>query len=349
MEPCELFFLIALTILILTSGCIELEPTQEGIEIHSDSEFETLNFPGSGTIEDPYIIANHILKQTAFGILVEDTTKHFVITNCYIERFYVGIHLRSVSTGTGKIINNTIIDAYPNSRYIDPGARSGISIENSDNIIITNNTIINAELNHGINIDDSNNCIISQNRLSEHFTSIRLDNTKNIMINENSFIPTVESFYCSDMSNVTIQNNYCKGGLRLYDCYNSTINNNTIMDAYVTSDLVDGGHGIFASSSNCSYVNNRLQSNELYGVYLYSAYGPCKNNTLFQNIFLDNNLNGNQQAADDGQNNLWYNAEIFQGNYWSDWNKIGSYLIDGTANSYDLYPLSTDNLSLILI
>ena len=349
MKFCKLFILMTLTVLFITSGCIELEPTQEGIEIHSDSDFETFNFPGSGTINDPYIIANHTLKQTSFGILVEDTTKHFVIANCHIEKFYGGIHLRGVSTGTGKIINNTIIDAYPNSRYMDPGVRSGISIEYSDNIIITNNTLINTNLHHGINIYNSDNCIVSLNHLSGHFSSIRLDNTKNIMILENSFIPTVESFYCSQISNTTIQNNYCKGGLRLYYCYNSTINNNTIMDAYVTSDLIDGGHGIFAISSNCLYINNHFKSNELYGVYLFSAYDPCENNTLFHNLFLNNNLDGNQQAADDGHNNIWYNAEISQGNYWSDWNGAGSYLIYGTANSYDLYPLSTDNLSLILI
>ena len=80
-----LVVLIALTILIITSGCIEMEPTHEGLEIRSDSDFETFNFPGSGTIEDPYIISNHTLKQTTYGILVEETTKHFIITNCYIE------------------------------------------------------------------------------------------------------------------------------------------------------------------------------------------------------------------------------------------------------------------------
>lgn len=343
MKLCGLEVVIILTMLIIMSGCVELEPTQEGLEIHSDSDFETLNLPGSGTIDDPYIIANHILKKTSYGILVEDTTRHFLITNCYIEQFYGGIHLRYVSAGTGKIINNTIINAYPDSRYIDPGERSGISIQDSDNIIITNNTIINAD-DCGISIGYSDNCIISQNRLSGHFSSIRLENTKNITICDNSFIPAVESFYCSDISYVNIQNNYCEGGLRLYDCYNSTINNNTIMEAFVSSDLADGGHGIFAVSSNCLYINNRFENNELYGIYLFSVYDPCKNNTLFHNLFLNNNLNGNQQAADDGQDNIWYNVDIFQGNYWSDWNGTGSYLIDGTANSYDLYPLSTTNL-----
>lgn len=339
--------LILLALLIFTSGCVELEPTQEGLEIYSDSDFETLDFPGSGTIEDPYIISNYTLKKTSYGIYVADTTKHFVIKNCYFEQFYIGIQLRSVSAGTGKIINNTIINAYPDSRYMDSGERSGIGVQNSDNIIITNNTITNAD-DHGILIYDSENSIIRHNHLSGHYISIRLDEAKNITISENSFSSIFESFHCSEISSVTIQNNYCKGGLRLYYCYNSTIINNTITDAYSAYDFdphTGDGNGIFAaSSSNCLYANNRFESNQFYGIYLYSSNVPCSNNTLFHNSFFNNSLNGGQQAADDGENNSWFNSELFQGNYWSDWNGTGSYTIDGYANSYDLYPLATDPL-----
>jgi parallel beta-helix repeat protein len=342
--------LVILTILIFTSGCVELEPTQEGLEIFSDSDFETLDFPGSGTIEDPYIIANYTLKKTSYAILIEGTTKHFIIQNCFMEQFYVGISLRYVSTGSGKLINNTIINAYPDSRYIDPGTRFGIGVQHSANIIIANNTIVNAD-DRGILIRDSENSSILHNHLSGHDISIGLHQAKNITISGNSFSSSFESFYCSEISSVTIQNNFCKGGLRLYDCYNSTIFSNNITDAYSDSefDYTGHGNGIFTRSSNCLYVNNRFENNQFYGIYLYSSSGPCSNNTLFHNSFLNNNLlNGRQQAADDGENNTWFNSDLFQGNYWSDWNGTGSYNIDGIANSYDLYPLATDNFTLIL-
>ena len=61
---------------------------------------------------------------------------------------------------------------------------------------------------------------------------------------------------------------------------------------------------------------------------------------LHHNSFIDNNLIGTSQAYDRGANNLWYDAKKKKGNYWSDWNKTGSYSIDGSADSFDLYPLN---------
>jgi len=36
---------------------------------------------------------------------------------------------------------------------------------------------------------------------------------------------------------------------------------------------------------------------------------------------------------------LWYDSATLEGNFWSDWSGIGSYSIDGSASSEDLYPL----------
>ena len=42
---------------------------------------------------------------------------------------------------------------------------------------------------------------------------------------------------------------------------------------------------------------------------------------------------------DEGEDSIWCNIASEMGNYWKDWNKRGSYKLDGKANSVDQYPL----------
>ena len=56
------------------------------ILISSDKDFETYNFSGSGTIDDPYIIENLAIAESQYvGIFISKTTKYFVIQNNYIS------------------------------------------------------------------------------------------------------------------------------------------------------------------------------------------------------------------------------------------------------------------------
>ncbi|MCG3222748.1 MAG: hypothetical protein H7641_15320 [Candidatus Heimdallarchaeota archaeon] len=47
------------------------------------------------------------------------------------------------------------------------------------------------------------------------------------------------------------------------------------------------------------------------------------------------------QAKDDGNENIWYEVQTSQGNYWEDWGGTGIYEIDGLGGNDDLYPLNT--------
>ncbi|MBA7557635.1 hypothetical protein ES705_50399 [subsurface metagenome] len=89
-------------------------------------------------------------------------------------------------------------------------------------------------------------------------------------------------------------------------------------------------------SDLCIIKYNRLIENEEYGIYIETS-----DNTIFNNTFIDNNLGGSSQAYDEGIGNYWYNVVTLEGNYWSDWSGTGSYSIDGSASSIDLYPLET--------
>ena len=58
--------------------------THEPLIIFQDSDFEV--FPGSGTIDDPYIIEGYNFTNTGFyGVYIEGTTKIFIVRNCYFS------------------------------------------------------------------------------------------------------------------------------------------------------------------------------------------------------------------------------------------------------------------------
>jgi len=68
------------------------------------------------------------------------------------------------------------------------------------------------------------------------------------------------------------------------------------------------------------------------------AFQNSDNNVAYHNNFI--NCGALTYGFDDGTNNFWYNASLQEGNYWSNW-VSGTYAIDGSAGSMDLYPLSS--------
>ncbi len=96
-------------------------------------------------------------------------------------------------------------------------------------------------------------------------------------------------------------------------------------------------HGLSLSYvTSTNITNNQLCFNEEYGIYMNHV---SLNNHFYYNTLIENNIFGTSQAFDDGTSNLWYNSVTLQGNFWSNYDLSGQYLIDGQAYSVDLYPL----------
>jgi parallel beta-helix repeat protein len=131
------------------------------------------------------------------------------------------------------------------------------------------------------------------------------------------------------VSNNLITDSVC--GIASYFCENIRINDNRIK----YNDI-----GILVSlSKNNEIFANEIRRNSLYGIMI-DDYSD--GNLIYHNNFLYNNLEallGTSQASDNGENNTWYLESSKSGNYWSDWSGNGDYLIDGDANSADIYPL----------
>lgn len=168
---------------------------------------------------------------------------------------------------------------------------------------------------------------------------------------------------------VWIINNTCistsgdGGGIGLHNANNCSIVNNTC------TNFMQGIHLNLASY--CVIKSNRIKDNNYQGINIrYSSFNKITNNTvgmnpqhgialvgdansnkiyynkLIENGFsetynVDGRLTGtiNSQGFDEGSNNFWYDNLNNQGNWWSDYQGIGNYSIDGPAGTEDKYPL----------
>ncbi|MHA2496981.1 MAG: right-handed parallel beta-helix repeat-containing protein [Candidatus Hodarchaeales archaeon] len=341
-------------------------PMDDGISIESDSDFRKQNFPGSGTIEDPYIISGVHSKKKWEGIAVRGTTRYFVITDCTFTECHEGIHIEDVAPGTAQILNNTIRDGYAP----EVGPQAGIVLEYADSVLVFNNTISLAGI-YGIHGYGSEACAIYNNTISYHIDGIEVEDCPSSIIANNTLHQNNNAINCFQSDLVTIADNVCDenehGGITVVasdfalisrnKCFtpsgvgigtgielgisnNSTVSNNVIRNYE---------YGIRAfGTSFCRYTHNLLRDNSEYGITLVlEAYeGGLQLNRVFLNSFIDNNPHGTSQALDDGIGNAWFDNATAEGNYWSDWSGSGPYLIAGIAAAVDQYPLDESPIAI---
>ncbi len=319
---------------------LELTP-HDPILITSDSDFGI--FPGSGTAEDPYRIEGYnIVETNDIGITIIDTTKYFSISNCYIDTGKHGIYTHGIAEGTATIVNNTFINGdcgivmfFSSGATINNNTcnnNNGIVLLSSSGATINNNTFYNSGLRiHDSSVENYITYTVKNNWVNDKplgfYTNLEKDTFYEPVYGQLILINCVEMVISNqELSNTLI-------GLLLYRCENVNITNNVCTN--------NSNYGIWLRySDSCLITHNLLQENEEYGVVLGL---DSDNNLIHHNNFVDNNLgglHGNSQAYDDGTNNYWYDTETSEGNYWSDWSGTGTYSIDSSASSEDIYPLN---------
>ena len=240
----------------------------------------------------------------------------------------------------------------------------GLALFHSNNVTVANN---NYDFNvySGIYLYNCNDSLITNNSCNQNqWTGIDPDLcwSTNISNNYCSGSENSHGIHIGFSENNVVNNNTCvnnkEGGIGSNSAEKVQIYNNT---------LSDNGHGIYvngAKSFNISYNiiisneehgivfaskvyieslnniihNNLISDNLRYGVYLASF---SNSSVIYHNSFRDNNPVGISQGFDSALNNTWYNSALMEGNWWSDW-VSGTYTIEGTAGSVDLYPLVTD-------
>ncbi|MFW9963892.1 MAG: right-handed parallel beta-helix repeat-containing protein [Candidatus Sifarchaeia archaeon] len=130
-------------------------------------------------------------------------------------------------------------------------------------------------------------------------------------------------------NNTVISNkiwNCKRSGIGFFECYDNIITGNTVFNCDYGIELVSIGSNI---------TNNIVYDND-YGIYMISS-GDCR---IYQNDFGWNGINAVEIFTFPSMEIFWYNNVTDVGNWWNDYNGVGSYGITNGTHfiNYDLYP-----------
>ncbi len=136
--------------------------TRGPVRIESNAEFTPANgvVGGTGTPTDPYIIEGweiDVRDAGASGVLIVQTTAHFVVRSCYVIGTYSAVSpgIMLVEVENGWIENNVVLDTW-----------AGVGLYRSHGISAIDNM---AQGNrHGIKLDHSYGIIVGSNNVSSN-------------------------------------------------------------------------------------------------------------------------------------------------------------------------------------
>ena len=94
--------------------------------------------------------------------------------------------------------------------------------------------------------------------------------------------------------------------------------------------------------TNCTDFGVALVGSITYSILVH--HNDFIDNAQKERYDIDGELFGNitSQAFDNGVLNVWYEEESKTGNYWSTYSGKGNYSIDGSSESFDLYPVKKE-------
>jgi parallel beta-helix repeat protein len=235
------------------------------ISINDDNDFISYGFPGNGSIFSPYLIENYSITSTlGIGIHIVDTTKHFLIRNCYIEAYESGIKLENIANYTATIENNTC-EGYGSSLPSD--YNGGITVLYSNHMLINNNTCFN-NLAEGIHVRNSNNVNITNCNV--------YDNTAEciLAVGDYHFIFN-NTLYDVDDDKILIEGNHIR------------IINNTCLEGNEHA-----GWGVLAiRSSWCHVANNTFLNTDTCVEFYQTAGNPSSYNIIEDNVCINSGWN----------------------------------------------------------
>jgi len=297
-------------------------PPDFRIYITNDEDFKKYNFPGNGSIDNPYIIENFTIIETYYPIKISGVSKYFIIRNNVLgDGRYEGVlDISNVNLNIIKIYNNTFLgDAYFGSNY-------GIKFYKCSNILFEDNIIKRFFDSFSLR-EDCKNITIRNNIFKTFYKSIELFGSSRISINNNSFYllnnPYYDYYYgdlirISDSINIEINENAFHNSSiwlsnsKISSFYNNTINRNEIgffknlhnitiekkygqlylincSDSNIKNQKISNTNtAIFLiNCDNCSLESSQLYSNLDEGL----VASNCDNLTI-KNCLIDKNMDG---------------------------------------------------------
>lgn len=268
--------------------------SHDRISISDDLDWEEQNIPGSGTEANPYVIENLEISGNFDCLYIIYTSKYYVIRNCYLHPEYShrdGIHINHADHGR---IEDCIIES----------AEYGISVLQTNGLVITNNTISNCD-KYAIQLSTTSNCVVTHNRIHDTVSYGIYCAFSNNRFENNTFWNTPVGLYMSSCTSGEIhQNIFCNSstGAIVSVCSSVTVSNNTFHDNYNVGFRSSGndniifenntiynnkGYGVYWNTGEGAIVrSNYISGNSNFGFYLYHA----RNCYLTSNVFVNDGL-----------------------------------------------------------
>jgi parallel beta-helix repeat protein len=286
-----------------------------------DSDCSFANLIGVNIIASNFTLIQNVMCENSggAGIMAIDAVETTLIDNRCSD-CETGISFVFSQHGLLKgntITNNSFFglrliqseDVYIYSNICDFNLGSGLFADTSMRLVIVNNTC-NSNAAGGIDIWDSYELVIHSN---------------DCRMNSFSGISLMTCWSCIIAFNRLAENE--AHGLNIMGGHGFDVSWNTM--------TANSLYGIHSSSWHSRFMHNIIALNNDYGAFL--SY--CLNVSVHHNIFVNNNGGGVQAYDTAASANLWYDLITAEGNYWSDWDGAGPYYMDGSAGSWDIYPL----------
>ena len=281
------------------------------IVISSDDEFGNYSSSGIGTVEDPYLIEGYNISTTnQTGILIQDTTKYFMIQNCIIDAGSTGIKIENVTANTPIVQDNIchynsfagiyardILNIQILNNTCDYNSYYGMRIINCNASEIKSN-LCKSNYQGGITIDSCFSIEIKKNTVSSNGYSagILLDNSAYALVdnntcynNENNGVRIRDSPGVLFLNNYIFNNNSCTG-VEIYHSFNVCLLSNTIFSDSSSIAIVD--------STDTQIVDNYLYWSglEISGASLIDWYSYTITNNLINDKKLGFFINMNDMT-----------------------------------------------------
>lgn len=237
------------------SGIVADYDAHGPIAISSNEDFSSQGWPGSGTLEDPYVIEGLFINASRGQdcIKVRNTRMHFTVTNCFFGHYgYDNEWPGGTHASVGARLFNNTHGMVENNSFIGNGV--GVYI------IMSNNTMIRDNIFSGI-FDDP---IISA--ISSHVTiSNNICAGNSFSINVADYAWDEHESYDGIYDDITIIDNVCNAnliGIVIGGCMSGIIANNTAFDndGYWDSDYWGattlGSNFLIHDSQNLLFTNN---------------------------------------------------------------------------------------------
>ena len=282
--------------LVETTTSVQETPTgfsiatvyDEPISIYENEDFINQGWPGSGTVEDPFIIENlKIVEVETTCISIRGTNASFIIRNCNLQSDRgehgtygsAGSSIRLIDVENGTIENCVI-------------RKCGILVANSENCVISNNTVSDCIEDYGsiyqvrkcaINLAYSIQCIVSYNTVHGSGNGIHISSSTDSEMRRTDHQILNNIVYGNERIGITVEH--------------------PVTHVQIKNNIVYGNNYIGIAIGGSSVLNGLLANT---------------------NQVVENRIGWNEQNARDACTyNIWGN------NSFSDYSGIGSYQIPG--------------------